>query len=63
MPISALNFFWLTEPHDLHRIPTPHRSGWIDFAGRKKSVDGCELLTSRSGDSISFSVLIPDLLR
>ena len=23
MPISALNFFWLTDPHDLQGILTP----------------------------------------
>jgi hypothetical protein len=23
MPISALNFFWLTDPHDLQGIPPP----------------------------------------
>jgi hypothetical protein len=23
MPISALNFFWLTDPHDLQDIPPP----------------------------------------
>ena len=26
MPISALNFFWLTDPHDLQGIPTPLRA-------------------------------------
>jgi hypothetical protein len=30
MPISALNFLWLTDPHDLQGIPA-NRSGRLGF--------------------------------
>jgi hypothetical protein len=29
MRISALNFFWLTDPHDLQGIPTPGALSYV----------------------------------
>ena len=38
MPISALNFFWLPDPHDLQGIPTPFVR-YVTFSERHNQSD------------------------